>query len=82
MSDSIQHKPSYRQIGTYSKTDLDYNTHNLPEYDEVHKSFVAWEIRRGFRTEETSPRLRGRPLLYKKRIENLKKAEALSKKKK
>jgi hypothetical protein len=72
MSD-IQHK-SVRK--SFSVSDAGHGAEDYVDSKAFGIAFRNWEIRRGFRTEDApSTPLRGRPALYKKRAENLAKAE-------
>lgn len=68
MSD-IQHKKIY---SSFSVSDAGHVSDEYVDSKAFDKAFREWEIRRGFRPKDApATALRGRPLLYKKRAENL-----------
>lgn len=70
MSDNIQTKKSYRQVGTYDVGETGHLEFDLPSHRAVDKAFKEWEIRRGFRDKNEKIILRGRPLLFGKLAQN------------
>lgn len=68
MSD-IQYKSRRNYIEVGDAGHLPDTPISATEFDEAFKN---WEIRRGFRSkDQPATPLRGRPLLYRKRAENL-----------